>query len=434
MDNRLVNIRELRQELSILCDNQEAVVNKVIAEKRSMSEEENNQFNELQVKIDELNKTIAAAEVIEARALALEQSRFGTAKVHNRASDEPWKSFGHQLMAVRSAAEPGVEPRDWDPRLKIVAAATGVGATPADGGFLVMPTVATEIISKGYKQSILAPLCRKIPIGENSDMLSVNVVDENSRATGSRWGGIQMYWRGEADTVDPKQFRLRRVDMQLESLMGLCYPTNEMLRDATQLGAIIQQAYTEEVAWMLDDGIVNGNGVGKLLGILNSDALITVDKEVGQAAATVVTKNLSKMWARLWARSRQNAVWLINQDIEPELDELVIPVGTGGVEPRFITYGPEGTLRIKGRPVIAIEQAATLGTKGDIILADLSQYVLIDKDNIEMAESMHVRFLYAENVYRFMYRVNGRPYWTSVLTPANGSATQSPQIALQTRA
>jgi HK97 family phage major capsid protein len=418
-------------------DEQQALVNKALAEQRGMNDEEQDKFNALQTEIEGLEKTIEAANKLDDQQTKMNTAVNKPAHVDvgaNRAAEKPFNSFGEFLQCVRAAAEPGVQPNDWDTRLKWQNAATGIGSSPSDGGFLVQRDVATEIVSHGYEQSVLAPLCRKVPIGEGSDGLSVNIVDESSRATGSRWGGVQMFWRGEGDTVAASKPKFARMDVPLEDLMGLCYVTREMMRDAVQLGSIVEQAFSEEIAWMLDEAIIDGSGVGKPLGIKKSPALITVAKENGQPAATIQTTNLSKMWARLWARSRMNAVWVYNQDIEPQLDELAIIAGTGALEPRFITYSPEGVLRIKGRPTVALEQAATLGTVGDIMLADFSQYVLIDKDAVEMAESIHVRFIYGENVFRFMYRVNGKPYWQKALTPANGSNTQSPYIALATRA
>jgi HK97 family phage major capsid protein len=88
-----------------------------------------------------------------------------------------------------------------------------------------------------------------------------------------------------------------------------------------------------------------------------------------------------------------------------------------------------------GRPVIPIEYAATLGTAGDIMLADLSQYVMIDKGAIQSATSIHVKFLYDETAFRFVYRVDGQPAWNAPLTPFKGGAgsTQSPFVVLATR-
>ena len=83
--------------------------------------------------------------------------------------------------------------------------------------------------------------------------------------------------------------------------------------------------------------------------------------------------------------------------------------------------------------MIPLEHADTVGTVGDIVLADLSQYLMIDKENIESAVSIHVRFIYDESTFRFVYRVDGAPWWNSALTPFKGTNTQSPFVALATR-
>ena len=46
-------------------------------------------------------------------------------------------------------------------------------------------------------------------------------------------------------------------------------------------------------------------------------------KESGQAADTIVAQNLSKMRARMHARSYRRAVWHINNDCPPQLDNLL---------------------------------------------------------------------------------------------------------------
>ncbi len=64
----------------------------------------------------------------------------------------------------------------------------------------------------------------------------------------------------------------------------------------------------------------------------------------------------------------------------------------------------------------------------------MSEYVLIDKGGVQEDVSMHVRFIYGESTLRWTARVNGQPKWRTALTPANGTATKSPFVALATRA
>ena len=84
--------------------------------------------------------------------------------------------------------------------------------------------------------------------------------------------------------------------------------------------------------------------------------------------------------------------------------------------------------------MIPIEHASAVGTKGDIILADLSQYIYATKGGLRSAASMHVRFVEGETALRFVLRNDGKPWWSGPLTPAKGSNTVSPFVALETRA
>ena len=170
-------------------------------------------------------------------------------------------------------------------------------------------------------------------------------------------------------------------------------------------------------------------------GILATGPKVAITKEVGQKAKTIVAENIEKMYARMWSRGLSNAAFFVNQDCWPQIFQLHHVVGTGGV-PMFIPAGgisqaPFGTLL--GRPIVPIEQCATLGTEGDIIFADFSQYKLIDKGGIQTDSSIHVRFVYDESVFRFVMRVDGQPMWATSLTPAQGTNKVSPFITLAVR-
>lgn len=308
-------------------------------------------------------------------------------------------------------------------------------SVPSDGGFLVGADFATELLQKTYETGILASKCRKIPISPTSNALTANGIDETSRANGSRWGGIQSYWENEADALTGKKPKFNKVELKLKKLTGLCYATDELLGDATALEGIIGQAFAEEFGFKMDDAIMNGIGTGQPLGFMNSDALVTIGKETGQAAKTLVTQNILNMWSRCWGRSRSNAIWLINQDAEPQLAQMTLAVGTGGVPIYMPATGLSegGYSTLFGRPVVPVEQANTVGSLGDISLVDLSQYLLIDKGGINAASSIHVRFLYDESVFRFIYRVDGQPIWKSALIPFKGSNSQSPFVTLAPR-
>lgn len=87
-----------------------------------------------------------------------------------------------------------------------------------------------------------------------------------------------------------------------------------------------------------------------------------------------------------------------------------------------------------GIPVKPIEQCAALGSKGDIVLMDASQYLIVERSGVTRQASMHIRFDYDETVFKFSWRVGGRPDWDSTITPYKGTTARSPYVALAGRA
>jgi HK97 family phage major capsid protein len=91
-----------------------------------------------------------------------------------------------------------------------------------------------------------------------------------------------------------------------------------------------------------------------------------------------------------------------------------------------------GTL--KGRPVVPIQAAKTVGDQGDIILVDLKQYWVLRKAaGMRSDTSIHLYFDQAVTAFRFIFRMNGQPAWSSSISPQNGSNTLSWAVALDAR-
>jgi HK97 family phage major capsid protein len=343
----------------------------------------------------------------------------------------PFRSLGEQLQAVAQSSKPGAR---IDEKLYQVRSATGMSeSVPSDGGFLVQPDFANDIFESAIETGELAKRCNRIPITGNR--VSLNAFSEESRATGSRFGGIRGYWADEATEITASKPKLRQIELKLHKLVGLCYATDELLEDASALESVIRTGFREEFAFMLDDAIVNGNGAGQPLGILNAGCLVTQAAEDGQSANTVNFHNLTKMYSRMLAEGKKNGYWLINSDIIPQLYSLALEGVTGGIATAFL---PKGGLSdpqydtLFGRPIVEIEQCQTLGTTGDIVFANLNKYLLADK-GVQSAMSIHVRFIYDESVFRFVLRVDGQPFLRKAITPFKSSATLSDFIALATR-
>ena len=422
--------------------------------KESLSADDRSQVNELEAKFEELSASITAAEE-QARddaetkrrnderkkMLSLSPGRktqpdstaiTGGSRIEAVAPDK-FKSLGEQLQAIAGVALSGREDNrlQWESLAPVSGGA--VAGVASDGGYLIQKDFTTSLLGRMNEIGDVKKRVTTIGINANSDGLKAPVIDETSRATGSRWGGVQVYWGAEADAATAKKPKLRIMEWNLHDLIGLAYTTNRLLQDASAIGSIFSQAFSEEMNFMIEDALIRGTGAGQPQGVLNASCTVSVSKETGQAAATILYENLLKMHARLWARSRANAVWFINQDCEPQLDLLIHQAATGVIPATFIQTGADGVTRIKGKSVIPVEYCSTLGTVGDIILADMSQMVAIDKGGMQADQSIHVRFTTNENTFRFIYRYDAQPTWSSALTPYKGSNTLSPFITLATR-
>ena len=64
---------------------------------------------------------------------------------------------------------------------------------------------------------------------------------------------------------------------------------------------------------------------------------------------------------------------------------------------------------------------------------DATQYLVVERRGVTRQSSMHIRFDYDETVFKFSWRLGGRPDWGSAITPYKGTTARSPYVALATR-
>ena len=342
-----------------------------------------------------------------------------------------WKSFGDWIKeGIRDPG--GFRQKHFSIFKTVQGMSEGVGA---DGGFAVLPEFNQSIFDRVYGNDLFSRTDHYTVSGNN---MTFPKTAETSRAHGSRHGGLRGYWVSEGANIPASKPELAELSLKLKKLAVVVYLTDEMVEDSgLALEAYITRKASEEFNFLIGDALINGIGGGQPLGILNSSALVSVAKEDSQPADTIVAENVLNMWARLYAPARTNAVWLINQDTEPELHKMSLGVSTAGGQ---LVYMPPGGLSgapyatLMGRPVIPTEFNATLGEQGDILLANLGDYVTVSKGGVSQTASIHVEFLTDQLAVRFIMRVDGAPWADSPITPYKGTATQSSFVTLDERA
>jgi HK97 family phage major capsid protein len=402
----------------------------------NLTAEERTEFDAVAASIAELDGDITRARaVIEATRAGAGAVDIGTGRIDtedNAAADPThgFRSFGEFAQAVRAASQPGVS---LDRRLAIGAAAPSNfmnEGSGADGGFLVPPQFGRDIVTAAFDATeALLPMTDNIPLGDTNSMTFP--VDETTP-----WGGgIQAYWTGESAASTQSKGSLQPAQMRLSKLTALVPITEELAADAPALGAYVSAKTPEAIMWKTNEALWNGDGIGKPRGVFKAGALVTVTKETSQTAATIVLANITKMRARMPAMSYRRAIWMINNDCLPQLDALAYGTALAN-KPIYDPVGGQfGYGTLLGRPVMVTQHNETVGTTGDIACIDWMKYRTITKAaGVEVATSMHFWFDQGVQAYRAVFRIDGQPVITKVVTPNKGSATLSPFVVLETRA
>lgn len=340
-------------------------------------------------------------------------------------------SMGDFALAVRSCCTPHLTP---DERL-VRAAPTSFSNTEAgtEGGYLVPPEFNSQVMEYISGDNSIYALCEKTPVSHEL----LWPTDEDAPWSTS---GPQAYWEGEGDPLTQSKLNVRRARIGLNKLTVLCPVTEELMRDAPQMGAYITSVISRRMRWKVDYAIMQGTGAGQMLGILHAPCLKTVAKESGQTADTINSTNILKMWSAMFGEFRGRATWVYNQDCETQLMTMVV-AGSSSDVPVYLPSGggygafagrPQTT--IMGRPAITHQACETLGDEGDIFFCDFSQYLIGQQSaGPELATSMHLYFDYNMMAVRAIWRLCGMPKWSQTISARDGSATYSPFVDLAVR-
>jgi HK97 family phage major capsid protein len=342
-----------------------------------------------------------------------------------------FKNFGEFAQCVRAAAG-GDQAASAQQRLMNAATTYGNEGTGADGGFAVPPDFRREIAEKVAGEGSLLARTDRLITSSNSMILPK---DETTPWQTS--GGILSYWEGEGQSMTETKLALKQDSVRLNKLTTLVKVTDELLDDAALLDSYLRRKAPVKMNAKLNTAIINGTGVGQPLGILRSGALVTVSKETSQAADSIYFENIVNMEARLYASNPDSVVWLINQNTLPQLMSMrFVRSATSPVPVWLPANGLAGQRfsTLMGKPVIPVQACPKLGDLGDIILADMSQYMTATKGmDIRTDVSIHLHFDQDITTYKFVMRVAGQPWWSTTITPQNASETLGAFVALAER-
>lgn len=433
-----MNLKELRAKLAALKASGKTKLEQynALAGKADATDEDKAKLTALDAELEAIEADIAkldatiAEEEKKARRAGLFSSTALTPSVRF-ASAEPdpqatggFRSLAEFAVGVRNA----VVNHDVDDRLRAAPSSYHENRGTAGEGYEVPPM---------YRQAIW-----ELVFGER-DLLSLMTIEptmsnvvQMAKDETTPWGatGVQARWRSEGSQMTPSKLATNPSTVNLHELYAFVLATEEVLADAPRLNNRLTVQAARAIRYAAGEAIMWGNGVGRPLGFMVADCKVSVAKESGQAADTIVVANVAKVYSRLLGAGSR-AFWVANRDTVPQLialtqgnNNLWIPSSAG------LRDAPQGTLM--GMPMLFLEHAKTVGDFGDLVLVDPDGYYAVQKagGGIDFASSIHLYFDYAVAAFRWTFRLGGQPFLSAAVTPANGSNTRSHFVGIAARA
>lgn len=418
-------LKELRERRESLIAKMQALLDLAAGESRDLTEDEDKEYKAHEIEIEKIKSDIERRE----KLAALEVEARGHAPVYipnyrGRANgDVPkeWRSFGEFVYALRfNRRDPrlqDVEYIQYDAEVR--EQSMGVGS---EGGYMVPNQFRDQMLSVTPQDAIFRPRCSVIPAGDPPDS-SITMPALDQTAGANMYGGVTVYPVAEGGTLTETSAKLREVTLTPHQFGAYLIVTNKLLTNWASAGAFLQNQLRRAMIAYEDDKFYQGNGVAKPKGVLTQPSKVTVTRNTG---GSIVSADIYGMVGR--AKLGGNLVWIASQTTLPQLFALK----GGNSENIFTPDIREGiTPRLLGYPVLFADRSVALGTSGDIVLADLSYYLIKDGSGPFVDVSEHVYFTSAKTVVRIIWATDGDSWLTEAL-PLEGSTanTVSPFVVL----
>lgn len=352
---------------------------------------------------------------------------------------QPWaKSWGAFMRAV--TREDDASAREFIGQVMSRPANAGFSERiPESGGFLV-PEVLRSTLLAYMTTSVVRPHAMVLPM--TSLTLGVPYLDNPTQANATQaLGGLAFSWTAEGAPITPTVAQVGRAELEARKaaarLQGV---TNELIEDAAgPFGELLGSVTSRGFAWFEDDFFITGSGVGEPQGLINAPCAVGIDRG---STNTVVFTDLVAMLKALHPAAKAagltpgvtSTCWLLSNSAFDQILELYFnPTGTEVVPPSgwfSLGDGQEVGPSLLGLPARVTDHQPALGTTGDVVLADLSQYLIGDRLEMTVERSAQGSgFQTGTSDWRVKARVDGR-YWIQSSTTTEAGQTVSPVVVL----
>lgn len=317
-----------------------------------------------------------------------------------------------------------------------VALAENSGVT---GGYIVPPQVSSELLAIASEDAWIEPKARVVPMTSRTMQFPIlDVTTAQSTGYNPYLAGIYAKWQPEASSIAESEPAFRMTDFTAWDLVLYTVSSNQLLNDnAVALDSLLTDLFATGITWYREYAYLRGTGAGSSmpLGVINAPATYVQTRATSNEFSYA---DAAAMFSRLQARSRETACWSVHQSVLPEL----IKMNSGGTAVSFLVWvnptpnGPAGPAGMRlpnaflnGLPLFITDKQPALGTTGDVVLCDWSQYIIGDRMDLQIDVSTHALFRNNQTAWRVVSRLDGKPWLNSTITDPAGFVV-SPFVAL----
>lgn len=410
-------LAQLRKKRADIIAQMDSLTTLAINENRDLTAEQQSQYDSLNAEQTSLKGQITRLENQE--KLNAEMNTPVTTPVHapavvsmkdNQVLDETgFKDISDFMSAVSGGR---------DSRLSNFEATQNMG-TGSAGGFSVPDQFVQNImVAYAPEGAIVRPRATIIPAGNFPDAkIKLPALDQSGDK--GVYSGVVTKWLEEGGTISKTSFSLRQIEMESKALAAYVPITNKMLRNNGQMATFGTSLIRQALMKAEDDAFIGGDGIGKPLGFKNHASSKAINRTT---ANTVKYADLVNM---LQASNGDMKEWVISQTLLSTI--LTMEDGSGKL---IYTNGITGfSGMILGYPVRWSERTPTKGTKGDVMLLDLSKYYIKEGSGIIVEASSQYQFLEDNTVFKVISNVDGQSALNTALKLENGE-TVSPFVIL----
>lgn len=418
-------IKALKAKIEEVVGKMRSMLDVAEGESRDLTDEEKAQYVALEGDADRAQEEIGRLEKLEAREAAAaaaadhpHQPNFRRA-IRDTSTPKEFRSIGEFLYALRFNLD---DPRLQDCEYREFEMRDQSMGTGTEGGFAVPDQFRPELLQVQPGEAIFEPRCTVIPAGDPPDAkLTIPALDQT--AAQNVYGGVTMYKVAEAGTLTESAFALKEVSLEPQGIGGYIQVSNKLLLNWQASGALIGNQLRKAMIGYKDTQFYNGNGIAGPLGVLSAPAAISVARATNN---TIVTADINSMISRI--KMGGNFVWIASQTTLPQLLTLR---DTNNNNMFIFDASKPIPNSLLGIPLMFNDRSVALGTKGDLVLCDLSYYLIKQGSGPFVSASEHLLFLSNRTIIKIIENVDGKP-WLSAALPLEGSAsnTVSPFVIL----